>query len=49
MGTEAEFAAINVDEGNDCIGAATKYYYSENTPETEGNFFHFVNGEFVIY
>lgn len=49
LGTEAEFNTINVEEGNDSFEAATKYFYSESAPTEEGNFFHFVNGEVVIY
>ena len=49
LGTEAEFNTITVEEGNDSFEAATKYFYSESAPTEEGNFFHFVNGEVVVY
>lgn len=49
MGTEIEFAALTIEEGNDCIESATKYFYSEEKPVNKGNYFHFVDGELTIY
>ncbi len=47
IGTESEWGE-NVYEGGDAyngdIMTATVYYYSENQPQTEGNFWHYVNG-----
>jgi hypothetical protein len=46
-GSEAEWAEISIDNsysGNSYLINATRYYYSETTPTTEGNFWHYVDG-----
>ena len=56
-GTAAEWADISIDStGNDKLTSATVYYYSETEPalnedETayDGNYWHFVEGEIVIW
>lgn len=56
-GTAEEWAYISIDStGNDKLTSATVYYYSETEPalnedETayDGNYWHFVEGEIVIW
>ena len=56
-GTAEEWADISIDStGNDKLTSATVYYYSETEPalnedETayDGNYWHFVEGEIVIW
>ena len=56
-GTAKEWADISIDStGNDKLTSATVYYYSETEPalnedETayDGNYWHFVEGEIVIW
>ena len=44
-GTEAEWNKISIDYyTNNNIKSATRYYYSETQPTTEGNFWHYVDG-----
>lgn len=38
-----------VDSGNDAITNATRYYYSENMPTTEGHWWHYVDGKPTIW
>ena len=45
MGTEEDWNAIDIEkDGNLYLIEATRYYYSENQPTAEGNYWHFVNG-----
>ena len=44
-GTEADWAKINIGSSNAELLNATRYYYSETQPTTEGNFWHWVDGE----
>ena len=37
--------AINILSNNDALLNATRYYYSETAPTTEGNYWHYVDGE----
>jgi hypothetical protein len=48
-GTESEWNAINVGANNDKLTNATRYYYSETAPTTEGNYWHYVDGEIVVW
>ncbi len=52
-GTKEQFYKINglYVSGNDtAIANATKYFYSEEAPtDTENNYWHYVNGEIVIW
>ena len=56
-GTAEEWADISIDStGNDKLTSATVYYYTETEPalnedETayDGNYWHFVEGEIVIW
>ena len=56
-GTAEEWADVSIDStGNDKLTSATVYYYSETEPalnedETayDGNYWHFVEGEIVIW
>ena len=44
-GTESDWNSINFFlDGNDKLKYATRYYYSETQPTTEGNFWHWVDG-----
>ena len=44
IGIEAEWTAISIDTSNEYLTNATRYYYSETAPTTEGNFWHYVDG-----
>jgi hypothetical protein len=47
-GTESEWNSIDITDisnGNDYLKNATRYYYSETKPTTEGNYWHYVDGE----
>ena len=44
VGTEEEWATVTVASNNDSLVNATRYYYSETQPTTEGNFWHYVDG-----
>ena len=44
MGTEETWIAISIDEYNTPLTNATRYYYSETQPTTEGNYWHYVDG-----
>jgi hypothetical protein len=49
-GTESEWAEIEMGYANGIFKYATRYYYSESTPTTEGNFWHYdENGEPVLW
>ena len=43
-GTAAEWAAISIGLNNTPLTNATRYYYSETQPTTEGNFWRYVDG-----
>lgn len=43
-GNEEQWAAITILSYNDPLKNSTIYYYSEETPSTEGNFWHYVDG-----
>ena len=43
-GSAAEWNSISIGSYNDYLENATRYYYSENQPTEEGNFWHWVNG-----
>ena len=49
-GSEEDWNSINIssDENSD-LTEATRYYYSENQPTEEGNFWHWVDGEVKIW
>jgi len=45
-GTEEQWQKIDLDqEGNDALLNSTVYFYSEEAPTEEGNFWHLVDGE----
>lgn len=45
-GTANDWGGITgSEEGNECLANATCYYYSETKPTTEGNYWHYVDGE----
>jgi hypothetical protein len=43
-GTENEWNSITVGYDNNDLLDATRYYYSETNPTTEGDYWHYVNG-----
>ena len=49
VGTENDWAKIYNSGNNDPLYNATRYYYSETEPEVEGNFWHYVDGEIVVW
>ena len=49
-GNAAEWNIITIGYyGNGYLKNATRYYYSENQPTEEGNFWHWVDGEVVVW
>ena len=48
-GSVADFVKISVDSRNDPLQSATLYFYSEEAPTTDGNFWHWVGGEVKIW
>ncbi|MCD8041192.1 MAG: leucine-rich repeat protein, partial [Clostridia bacterium] len=48
-GTEEEWNDINICSDNEYLTNATIYYYSETQPYSNGNYWHYVNGEIVIW
>ena len=49
-GTSEEYNAIRINANyNGSFATATKFYYSEEIPQTEGNYWHYVNGEPTIW
>ena len=53
--SEKQWKTINIDYmlnsfgSNGRIHAAKKYFYSEDKPTEKGNYWHYVNGEIVIW
>ncbi|MBR7100355.1 MAG: leucine-rich repeat domain-containing protein, partial [Clostridia bacterium] len=43
-GTAEEWREISIDDDNDSLTQATRYYYSETAPTEAGNYWHYVNG-----
>lgn len=43
-GTEDDFANVEIDEYNDFFENTPKYFYSEEQPTKEGNYWHYVDG-----
>ena len=49
-GHENEWLTISIGKNNEELSSATRYYYSETAPTTEGNFWHYgENGEIVVW
>ena len=48
-GTASEWSALTVESGNDPLSSATLYCYSETEPTVEGNYWHYVDGEIVVW
>ena len=48
-GSAAEWNHISIYSTNDSLKNATRYYYSENQPTEEGNFWHYVDGVPTIW
>ncbi len=55
MGTSEEWATISISTsswwggGNTCLTNAARYYYSETEPIEKGNYWHYVDGEVVVW
>jgi len=43
-GTKEDWNKISIDLHNTNLTDATRYYYSESEPTTDGNYWHYVNG-----
>jgi hypothetical protein len=43
-GTAEEWETLDISSDNTALTDATLYFYSETAPDTEGNFWHFVDG-----
>lgn len=49
-GTKKDFEYIAIDEfRNEDFESATKYFYSEEAPTEEGNYWHYVDGVETIW
>ena len=49
-GSEEDWNKISIDSSNNWnLTGATRYYYSETEPTEEGNFWHYVDGEIVVW
>ena len=48
-GTADDWNKISIYNENDYLKNATRYYYSETQPTTEGNFWHYVDGQPVAW
>ena len=48
-GTEEEWNAIVMNNNNDALTNANRYYYSETAPSEAGNYWHYVDGEATIW
>ena len=49
-GNAAEWNRISISSNsNDYLTNATRYYYSETEPTTSGNYWHWVDGEVVVW
>lgn len=49
VGTQEEFAQMTYNNDNALFKMAKKYYYSETAPIQAGDYWHFENGEIVIW
>ncbi len=48
-GVQADFDGIAFEDANDAIKFVPRYFYSEEKPNTDGNFWHFVDGEPTVW
>ena len=48
-GSAAKWNSIYIGDYNDPLWNATRYYYSETEPSTSGNFWHWGDGEVVVW
>ena len=49
-GTDGQWVNISISStNNSCLTNATRYYYSESRPVESGNYWHYVDGEVVIW
>jgi hypothetical protein len=48
-GSAAEWNSISISSYNDYLKNATRYYYSETKPIEAGNYWHWVDGEVVVW
>ena len=49
MGTEGDWSTIRIAAYNEPLTHATRYYYSEQEPLTDGNYWHAVDGRRVLW
>ena len=48
-GTAEQWGNISIGSGSSDLTGATRYYYSESKPAESGNYWHYVDGEIVIW
>ena len=48
-GTASEWKNVYIDRNNNRLTDAKRYYYSESRPVESGNYWHYVDGEIVIW
>ena len=50
VGTESDWAEISISSSNSSLTNATRYYFSENEPADNGNYWHYdENGEIAVW
>jgi hypothetical protein len=49
IGSAKEWKSISIGSYNSYLTSATRYYYSETEPTEAGNFWHWVDGEVVVW
>ncbi|MCD8206865.1 MAG: leucine-rich repeat domain-containing protein, partial [Bacteroidales bacterium] len=48
-GTASDWSNISIGSSNSYLTSATRYYYSETEPAEDGNYWHYVDGEIVVW
>ena len=49
-GTDSQWGIISISStNNSCLTNATRYYYSESQPVESGKYWHYVDGEIVVW
>lgn len=49
MGTAEQWNGVEIADGNDGFKNAPRYYYSQEKPQTKGNYWHFVDESPVVW
>ena len=50
LGSSSEWSEIKINSsGNSDFTSARRYYYSENEPSDNGNYWHYVDGKVTVW